>query len=144
MSGANRVWCLAVWPCLLFSSCREGQPAGPSGADTGRQQITQKADEEHTSPLTGKEKGVRDAERDREKGILKLKEYPPLPYSLTDIRYITLLKERCGVEHEVLGGGNDQDLRAEAQAYNGIMSAAIREKFGDEILTRLRQEASRR
>ncbi len=144
MCGTNRVWCLAMWCCLLLSGCRGGQPAASRGEDAGRQHVAQKEDEKRASRLTGKEKGLSDAERDREKGILKLKEYPPLPYSLTDIRYITLLKERCGVGHEVLGGGNDADLRAEAQAYNDIMSAAIRKKFGDEILTRLHREASRR
>jgi hypothetical protein len=142
MSRANPIWPLAAGCCLamLGGGC---QPPGTGGGASGRQ-ATQKAAEGQAGAITGREKGLRDAERDREAGILKLKEYPPLPYSLDEIRYIKLLKERCGVEHEVLGAGNDQDLRAEAQAYNGVMTAAIRKKFGEDILARLREEASKR
>jgi hypothetical protein len=137
MAGASPIWVVAAGCCLVVLSggC---QPASTEG------QATQKAGEGHAGGPTGKEKGLRDAERDREKGILKLKEYPPLPYSLDEIRYNKLLKERCGVEHEVLGPGDEQELRAEAQAYNSVMTAAIRKKFGDDILARLREEASKR
>jgi membrane protease YdiL (CAAX protease family) len=143
MSGASRIWGVVAGSCLVLLICGCGQSTNTGGVSTG-QQATLEVGEGQAGALTGKEKGIRDAERDRENGILKLKEYPPLPYSLTDIRYIKLLKERCGVVHEVLGPGNEQELRAEAQAYNSIMTAAIRKKFGDDILARLRQEASKR
>jgi hypothetical protein len=137
MGGASPIWVVAAGCCLVVLS------GGCQPANTGRES-TQKVGEGQAGGLIGKEKGLRDAEHDREKGILKLKEYPPLPYSLDEIRYIKLLKERCGVEHEVLGPGDEQELRAEAQAYNSVMTAAIRKKFGDDILSRLRKEASKR
>lgn len=134
MRKASLICRMAVGLSLVMLNHGCGQPTHTEG-DSNGQQAAQKA---------GTEKGIQDAERDRDKGILKMKEYPPLPYSLTDIKYIKLLKERCGVEHEVLGPGNDKELRAEAQAYNNIMSAAIRKKFGNDILSQLREEASKR
>ncbi len=131
MSRVSLICTMVAGAYLALLNCGCGQPTNSGGMG-------------QSAALTGKEKGIQDAERDRENGVLKLKEYPPLPYSLTDINYIKLLKERCGVEHEVLGPGNDKELRAEAQAYNSIMTAAIRKKFGNDILTQLRQEASKR
>jgi hypothetical protein len=122
-----------VGSCLVLGGCRGGD-----GVE-GRATTTSGGD--RAGELTGKAKGARDAERDLERGVLKLKEYPPLPYSRAQIRYIRLLKERCGVEHEVLGPGDEQELRAEAAAYNGVMTGAIRQKFGADILAKLRAEA---
>ncbi len=144
MSKANTIGCLVMVACLTVAGCHDGGPADP-GSGGGRQEASQNAADDPTGQLTGKLKGLRDAKHDLAKGILKLKEYPPLPYSLTDIRYIRLLKKRCGVEHEVLGPpGKEQDLRAEAQAYNSVMTTAIRQKYGADILSKLRQEADRR
>jgi hypothetical protein len=128
MHQSRVVWPLAALACLLLTGCPDGRTAGTAAGVAGRQ------------------KGLQDAERDVQNGVLKLKEYPPLPYSLAEINYIKLLKERCGVEHEVLDGpsGKEQDLRAEAAAYNEVMSAEIRKKFGADILAKLREEASRR
>src|SRR5262245_33661323 len=118
MRGATAAWCLVAGSCLVLAGCGGGQSAGTEGDRAGQP--------------SGRAKGLQDAERDRQNGVLKLKEYPPLPYSLAEIRYIKLLKERCGVEHEVLSGpGKEQDLRAEAEAYNSVMTAAIKQKFGD-------------
>jgi hypothetical protein len=83
---------------LVLAGCPDSRRAGTGGGVTGRQ------------------KGIQDAQRDLKAGVLKLKEYPPLPYSLAQIKYIRLLQERGGVGHEVLSGpGKEQDLRAEAR-----------------------------
>jgi hypothetical protein len=124
MRRLRAVWVAAAWTCLVLAGCPSGRQAGSGGG------------------LSGREKGMRDAERDVQNGILKLKEYPPLPYSLAQIKYIRLLQERCGVGHEVVDRpGNDPELRAEVEAYNGVMNAAIRQKFGPDILAKLREEA---
>jgi hypothetical protein len=122
MNCVRAARCLVLAYCLVLAGCGDSQSAGVRGA----------------------QKGTQDAERDRQAGILKLKEYPPLPYSLAEMQYIKLLKERCGVEHEVLSGpGQDQELRAETEAYNRVMTAAIQNQFGADILGKLRREAGR-
>jgi hypothetical protein len=131
MSRSRVAWCLTVGACLLLAGCPDSQQAGSGGRQA--------------AGATGRQKGLQDAERDVKDGVLKLKEYPPLPYSLQEMRYIRLLKDRYGVGHEVLSGpGNDPALREEVQAYNGVVNAEIRKKFGDDILTKLREEAARR
>ena len=82
------------------------------------------------------------AETDVTNGVLKLKEYPPLPYSLQEIKYIKLLKSECGVERQVVQGPTDSPvIRAEVDAYNEVMQAEIRQKFGADILQKLREKA---
>jgi hypothetical protein len=124
MNQARALCCLAAGAWLMLAGCSNSGPAGnPSG-------------------VTGRQKGIQDAERDVQNGVLKLKEYPPLPYSLTEIKYIKLLQERCAVGHEVqTATGNEPELRAEVEAYNSVMTAEIKKKFGADILAKLRQEA---
>jgi len=127
MNRSRALWCLAAGAFLALASCRDNRQDVPEGGAGG---------------LAGRQKGLHDAERDVKDGVLKLKEYPPLPYSLAEIKYIKLLKERCGVGREVLSGpGKEQDLRAEAEAYNSVMTGEIKKKFGADVLAKLRQEA---
>src|ERR1041384_7580386 len=90
MNRSRAVWCLAAGAFLALAGCPESRRAVTGGG--GGQQAAQAA---------GRQRGLRDAERDVKAGALKLKESPPLPYSLAEIKYIKLLKERCGVGREV-------------------------------------------
>jgi hypothetical protein len=128
MNRAQAAWCLGAALALMLAGCQDSRPGGG---------------------VAGRQKGAEDAERDVKAGVLKLKEYPPLPYSLEEINYIKLLKERCHVEHEVLSNPSgdkekDKELRAEVEAYNSVMTAEIKKKYGADILDKLRKEAARR
>jgi len=91
-----------------------------------------------------REKGRQAAEEDLKKGVLKQKEYPPLPYSLQMMRFIRLLKSECGVEWEVVNSKEDsKELREEVAAYNEVMRAAIEKKFGPGAFARLREKAEK-
>jgi hypothetical protein len=90
-------------------------------------------------------KGRRDAEQDIAQGILKEKEYPPLPYSLQEINYIKLMKAECGVEREVISAPNDsKQLREEVAGYNEVMHAEIQRRFGADIIQKLRSKSNER
>ena len=90
-------------------------------------------------------KGRQDAEHDIAGGILKEKEYPPLPYSLQEINYIKLIKDECGVQREVVNAPNDsKEIREEVAGYNEVMHAEIRRRFGADIIQKLRAKATER
>jgi hypothetical protein len=90
-------------------------------------------------------KGRQDAEHDIAGGILKEKEYPPLPYSLEEINYIKLIKNECGVQREVVNAPNDsKEIREEVAGYNEVMHAEIRRRFGADIMQKLRAKAKER
>jgi len=87
-------------------------------------------------------KGKEAAEQDLKKGILKQKEFPPLPYSLQQMKFIKLLKSECGVEWEVVQGPHDsKELRAEVDGYNAVMAGELRNKFGLDIFEQLYKKA---
>jgi hypothetical protein len=131
----------AAWG-LVLAGFPDSRPAGTGGGGSGRPQAARDAGGDRADDLTGRQKGLRDAERDVQGGVLKLKEYPPLRYSLAEVRSIKLLEERCGVGHEVLAGpGAVPGLRAAAEGYNGVMTAEIKKRFGADILARLRRVA---
>lgn len=124
MKCTRAAWCSMAASLLLNPGCGTEGPSGDVES-------------------SGRARGRRDAAQDIKAGILKLKEYPALPYSAEEIRYIRLLQDRCGVGREVLDGpGDDRDRRAEVEAYNEVMSAAIRGRFGPSILADLRREAT--
>jgi hypothetical protein len=90
-------------------------------------------------------KGRRNAEQDISQGILKEKEYPPLPYSLEEINYIKLIKAECGVEREVINAPKDsKEIREEVAGYNEVMHGEIRRRFGADIIQKLRTKAKER
>jgi hypothetical protein len=87
-------------------------------------------------------KGTQAAEADVANGVLKQKEFPPLPYSKQQIDFIKLLKSECGVAWEVVQGPIDsQPLRAEVAAYNAVMRREIERRFGADIFQKLRERA---
>jgi hypothetical protein len=104
MSHPKAIWFLMAGLCLvLVSGCPDSSRAPSAGGSGG---------------VRGREKGVRDAERDLADGALKLKEFPPMPYPKGYDKYVRLLRERCGVGYEVLQGPADsKDLREEARGY---------------------------
>ncbi|HZY86467.1 MAG TPA: hypothetical protein VFE78_16655 [Gemmataceae bacterium] len=89
-----------------------------------------------------RQKGRQAAEDDLKKGLLKQKEYPPLPYSLQMMRFIKLMKSECGVEWEVVSSKEDsKELREEVAGYNEVMRTAIEKRFGPDVFARLRKKA---
>jgi hypothetical protein len=82
------------------------------------------------------------AEQDLANGVLKQKEFPPLPYSLQQMKYIKLIKEECGVEWEVVRGPSDsKELREEVAGYNEVMRAEIGRRFGGDVFAKLQEKA---
>ena len=76
---------------------------------------------------------------DLEKGVLKQKEYPPLPYPPHYQDYIRLLKSEARVEWEVVRSPADsKQLREEVDGYNDVMRAEIQHRFGSDIFQKLR------
>jgi hypothetical protein len=90
--------------------------------------------------------GAANATRDIGNDILKWKEYPPAPSPPWQAKYVTLLKERCNVEWEVVQGPAvvSDKLREEVAAYNEVMRVEIERRFGADILQKLRDEAEGR
>ena len=91
-----------------------------------------------------RDKGGRAAERSIAADILKLREYPPLPYPPGHGEFVKLLRARCGVGWEVVrlsAGGSSVGLSQEVQGWNDVMRAEIRRRFGADIFTRLDEEA---
>jgi hypothetical protein len=87
-------------------------------------------------------RGAEAAKQDIANGVLKDKEYPPLPYSLQEINYIRLMKAECGVEREAVQGPTDSpELRAEVAGYNEVMHAEIARRFGADIFEKMREKA---
>ena len=114
---------------LLLAGCPAQQEVGPPKVDE--------------SALTAaRAKGKEAAEQDLKNGILKQKEFPPLPYSLQQMKFIKLLKSECGVEWEVVHGPHEsKELRAEVDGYNAVMAGELRNRFGLDIFERLYQKA---
>jgi hypothetical protein len=95
----------------------------------------------------GREKGAREAADAVAAGLLKLREYPPLPYPPGYQEYVRLLEERCGIQYEVSNlppGVTQADFIQEVHAWNDVMKAELRRKFGADILDKLQDEASKR
>jgi|SRR5947209_4768331 len=89
-----------------------------------------------------RQRGRAAAEADIAAGMLKQKEYPALPYSKQQMDFLRLLKSECGVTNEVVPGpGDSQELRAEVAAYNEVMAAEIRKRFGADIFQKLHDKA---
>lgn len=121
-NGASLVMIGVLALCLVVPGCLVDQAA------------RQKAD--------ARALGTASAQADVANGILKQKEYPPLPYSLQQINYIRLLKSECGVEWDVVNGVPDSPaLRAEVAAYNDVMRGEIARKFGADIFQKLHERA---
>jgi hypothetical protein len=89
------------------------------------------------------DRGKKAAETDVANGILKQKEYPPMPYSLQQMNYIRLLKNECGVDNEVVSAPRDsKELRSEVAAYNAVMQSEIARQFGADIFAKLKEKAN--
>jgi hypothetical protein len=86
-------------------------------------------------------KGTLEAKQDIDRGVLKQKEYPPLPYSLQQINFIKLIKSECGVEWQVVNGPDSPALRQEVAAYNDAMRGEIQRRFGADIIQKLHEKA---
>ena len=120
----------AIWLGILTAFCLAGceMPVTVQSSDGG-----------------AKEKGAREAAAEIAAGRLKIKEYPPLPYSLQQINFIRLIKSECGVAWEVVKGPPDSPaLRAEVAAYNDAMRGEINKKFGADIFQKLREKAEQK
>ena len=76
-----------------------------------------------------------------------LKEYPPLPYSLREMKFIRLLKKNCNVGREVVKlqrekkGIPDKAVIQEVRGYNDVMKMEIKHQFGQDIFEKLRAQA---
>ena len=114
---------------LLLAGCPAQQEVGPPKVD-------------ESALAAARTKGKEAAEQDLKNGILKQKEFPPLPYSLQQMKFIKLLKSECGVEWEVVHGPHEsKELRAEVDGYNAVMAGELRNRFGLDIFERLYQKA---
>jgi hypothetical protein len=83
-------------------------------------------------------KGMQAAIADLEKGVIKQKEYPPLPYPPYYPAFIRLLKSECGVAWEVVSSRTQsKDLRERMGGYNDLMRAEIEHRFGRDIFKNL-------
>lgn len=97
-----------------------------------------------SSGASGREKGATDAASAIAAGKLKLKEYPPLPYPPGHGEYLQLLRDRCGIEYEVVklpAGVDENDFIMEVQGWNEVMKAEIKRQHGADIFGRLEAEA---
>jgi hypothetical protein len=96
---------------------------------------------EGTSP--SRLKGMKAAIADLEKGTVKQKEYPALPYSPSHREFIRLLKKECAVEWQVVKSpdSSSKQLREEVDGYNDVMRAEIRHRFGSDIFEKLHRKA---
>ena len=93
-------------------------------------------------PTPARLKGMKAAVADLEKGVLKQKEYPPLPYQAAYLNFIRLLKSKCGVEWDVINSTSvSQELLDEVGGYNVVMRADVEHRFGREIFAKLRKKA---
>jgi hypothetical protein len=89
-----------------------------------------------------RERGAEAARADITAGLLKQKEYPPLPYSKQQIEFLKLLRSECGVTNEVVSGPTESAaMRQEVAAYNDVMGAEIRRRFGADIFQKLHEKA---
>ena len=124
---------VSVVVCALV--CVAGCSAKATDGSSGRSVVERRSD---------RDKGGRAAERSIAADILKLREYPPLPYPPGHAEFVKLLRERCGVGWEVVrlpAGGSSVGLSQEVQGWNDVMRTEIRRRFGADIFTRLDEEA---
>lgn len=93
-------------------------------------------------PTAHRLKGMKAAISDLEKGVLKQKEYPPLPYPPHYPKFIRLLEAECNVEWEVVKGpAASKELREEVGGYNDVMRAEIEHRFGRDLFDKLQIQA---
>jgi hypothetical protein len=94
---------------------------------------------------SGREKGIREAKAAIANDKLKLKEYPPTPSPPGHAEYTALLREKCGVEYEVISTPDfSEELKQEVWGWNETMRAEIKRRFGQDILQQLNDEAKKR
>lgn len=111
-----------VWGALVFGVLAK---AGPANQPNG------KMDPDRLM-------GMKAALADLEKGILKQKEYPPLPSPAFHATYTRLLRTECGVAWEVVNSPKySEALRASVAGYNDVMRAEVEHRFGRDILKKL-------
>jgi hypothetical protein len=110
-----------------------------------------KGGQDPAKPDPARLKGMKAAVADLEKGVLKQKEYPPLPYGSDHSKFVRLLKSECGVEWQVVKTGESTPskesraaLRRETAGYNAVMRAEIEQRFGRDILNKLMKKARAR
>jgi hypothetical protein len=84
--------------------------------------------------------GMKAAIADIEAGKLKLKSPPELD-THWNVRYVELLKQECGVEWETVTGIHTSKQVAEMSGYNDVMRVEIKDRFGPDILDKLRKKA---
>jgi len=102
-----------------------------------------------TTPITlsGRAKGTKDAASAISGQILKLKEYPPLPYPPSHQEYVKLLLEQCKVEYEVPqkpSGVIETEFIEEVRGWNNAVEVEIKHRFGVDIFELLHEEALKR
>lgn len=131
--------CRVVWAVVtatgLTAGCSSDPP--PGGGDGPAA----------TRALSGRDKGAKEAADAVAAGVLRLKEYPPLPYPPGHQAYVALLQERCGVGYEVPrlpAGVAEADFVEEVRGWNEVMEAAVKQKHGVGIFDELHEEARRR
>jgi hypothetical protein len=93
-----------------------------------------------TQPNPYRLKGMKAAIADIEAGKLKRKS-GSLPDPPWHRRYVQLLNEECGVEWEMLTDKPTAKLIAEMGGYNDVMRVEIEDRFGRDILDKLRTKA---
>jgi hypothetical protein len=92
--------------------------------------------------MRGRAKGAADAPDAIAKGMLLLKEYPPVPGPAWHGEYIKLLKEKCNCDYEVVNAPKlDKEQEAGIRDWNDAMRAELRARHGPTILEDLQKEA---
>jgi hypothetical protein len=123
---------------LLAATLLVGCEAGP---------VASKKALEAQAATKARGKGIADAKTALGKGVLLIKEYPPLPSPAEHGDYIKLLKEKCNCDYEVVGMTDTvytADLIEEVAGWNDVMKAEIRSKHGATIIEDLQTEARKR
>ncbi len=144
---SNVSWVRVALGCVLVSAFTAGCSSSNQSGSKGDQ--SERAGDDKTQNRLAGEKGKRDAKAAIADGKLKLKEYPPTPYPPGHGEYTALLRDKCGVEYEVMkdpdpGAGHSERLQQEVKAWNKMMEAEIRREFGQDIFEQLHEEAKRR
>jgi hypothetical protein len=144
---SNVSWEQVALGCVLVSAFIAGCPSSNQSGPKGEQ--SERAENDQAQNRLAGEKGMREAKAAITDGRLKLKEYPPTPYPPGHGEYTALLRDKCGVEYEVMrdpdpGPGHSERLQQEVEAWNKMMEAEIRREFGQDIFERLHEEAKKR
>ncbi len=125
---------MRLFVCVLAVAALAGlctQPARP-GPPMGLQ------DKKQPNPY--RLKGMKAAIADIELEKLKQKS-GALPDPPWHRRYVELLSDECGVEWETVTDKPTTKLIAEMRGYNDVMRAEIEDRFGPNILDKLRKKA---